>query len=153
MTFAHNYVFSNTLLNEFRGGFNAQHTSETQSYSTSALLAQTGLTVPQPDLQWPEAPQVLINGYLSTGAGNPGMQRGQIIQALDNLTWTHRKHTFKFGADFKRISDHDENVYGNYRSGWYVFDGSSDRWAAAIWRSLCGVSARAIRITPSQLDQ
>ncbi len=126
MTFAHNYVFSNSLMNEFRGGYNAQHTSENQSYSTSALLAATGLTVPQPDLQWPEAPQVLINGYLSTGAGNPGMQRGQIIQALDNLTWTHRKHTFKFGADFKRISDHDENVYGNYRSGWYVFDGSSD---------------------------
>jgi hypothetical protein len=125
MTFAHNYVFSNTLLNEFRGGFNAQHTSETQSYSTAALLAQTGLTVPQPDMQWPEAPQVLITGYLSTGAGNPGMQRGQIIQALDNLSWTHGKHTFKFGADFKRISDHDENVYGNYRSGWYVFDGSS----------------------------
>jgi hypothetical protein len=130
LTFAHNYVFSNTLLNEFRGGFNAQHTSETQSYSTAALLAQIGLTVPQPDLQWPEAPQVLINGYMSTGAGNPGMQRGQIIQALDNLTWTHRKHTFKFGADFKRISDHDENVYGNYRSGWYVFDGSSTVGAA-----------------------
>jgi hypothetical protein len=126
MTFAHNYVFSNTLLNEFRGGFNAQHTSENQSYSTAALLQQTGLTVPQPDLQWPEAPQILINGYLSTGAGNPGMQRGQIIQALDNVSWTHAKHTFKFGADFKRISDHDENVYGNYRSGWYVFDGSSD---------------------------
>ena len=130
MTFAHNYVFSNTLLNEFRGGYNAQHTSENQSYSTQALLTQTGLTVPQPDLQWPEAPQVLINGYLSTGAGNPGMQRGQIIQALDNLTWTHHKHTFKFGADFKRISDHDENVYGNYRSGWYVFDGSSNVGAA-----------------------
>jgi hypothetical protein len=130
LTFAHNYVFSNTLLNEFRGGFNAQHTSETQSYSTADLLTQTGLTVPQPDLQWPEAPQVLINGYMSTGAGNPGMQRGQIIQALDNLSWTHRKHTFKFGADFKRISDHDENVYGNYRSGWYVFDGSSDVAAA-----------------------
>ncbi|HEY1256866.1 MAG TPA: TonB-dependent receptor [Terracidiphilus sp.] len=130
MTFAHNYVFSNALLNEFRGGFNAQHTSENQSYSTSALLAQTGLTVPQPDLQWPEAPQILINGYLSTGAGNPGVQRGQIIQALDNLSWTHAKHTFKFGADFKRISDHDENVYGNYRSGWYVFDGSADVSAA-----------------------
>ncbi len=125
MTLAHNFIFSNTLMNEFRAGFNAQHTSENQSYSTNALLQQTELSVPQPDLQWPEAPQILINGYLSTGAGNPGMQRGQIIQALDNLSWTHKKHTFKFGADFKRITDHDENVYGNYRSGWYVFDGSS----------------------------
>lgn len=126
LTFAHNFIISPRLLNEFRGGYNAQHTSETQGYSTAALLAQTGLTVPQPDLEWSEAPQVLINGFLSTGAGNPGAQRGQIVQVLDNVSWTPKTHTFKFGADFKRLSDHDDNVFGNYRSGWYVFDGSSD---------------------------
>lgn len=126
LTFAHNYVFTPQLLNEFRAGFNAQHTSETQSYATNSLLTQTGLTVPQPDTDWSEAPQVLINGFMSTGAGNPGSQRGQIIQALDNVTWTTGKHNFKFGVDFKRLTDHDDNVFGNYRSGWYVFDGSSD---------------------------
>jgi hypothetical protein len=126
LTFAHNYAFSPRLLNEFRGGFNAQHTSETQSYSTTSLLTDTGLSVPQPDLDWSEAPQVLINGFISTGAGNPGTQRGQTIQALDNVTWTRGNHTFKFGADFRRLTDHDDNVYGNYRSGWYVFNGSSD---------------------------
>ncbi|MGB8259362.1 MAG: carboxypeptidase regulatory-like domain-containing protein [Terracidiphilus sp.] len=125
MTFAHNFVLSNSLINEFRGGYNAQHTSETQSYSTASILTATGLTVPQPDTKWSEAPQVLINGFMSTGAGNPGMQRGQIIQALDNLTWTHAAHTLKFGVDFKRLTDHDENLFGNYRSGWYVFNGSS----------------------------
>ncbi len=36
LTFAHNYIFTPHLLNEFRAGFNAQHTSETQSYSTNA---------------------------------------------------------------------------------------------------------------------
>ena len=125
LTFAHNFVFSPHLLNEFRGGYNAQHTSETQSYSTSTLLNQTSIAVPQPDTDWSEAPQVLINGFMSTGAGNPGMQRGQIVQALDNVSWTHRNHAFKLGADFKRISDHDDNVYGNYRSGWYVFNDTS----------------------------
>lgn len=131
LTIAHNYIFSTAVMNEFRAGFNAQHTSETQSYSTAGLLAQTGLTaVPQPDLQWSEAPQVLINGFMSTGAGNPGAQRGQIVQALDNFTWMRQNHIFKFGADFKRLTDHDDNVYGNYRSGWYVFNGSSDVGAA-----------------------
>jgi hypothetical protein len=125
LTFAHNYVFTPHLLNEFRAGFNEQHASETQSYSTTQLLNQVGLTVPQPDTQWSEAPQVLINGFISTGAGNPGMQRGQIIQALDNLTWSKQKHSFKFGVDMKRLSDHDDNVFGNYRSGWYVFNGNS----------------------------
>ncbi len=126
MTFAHNFVITPRLLNEFRAGYNAQHTSETQSYSTNTLLTQTGLaSVPQPDTEWSEAPQLLINGFMATGAGNPGVQRGQIIQALDNVTWTSAKHNFKFGGDFKRLTDHDDNVFGNYRSGWYVFDGSS----------------------------
>jgi len=127
LTFAHNYIFNSSLINEFRGGFNAQHASETQSYSTTSLLTQTGFdsVVPDPDMQWSEAPEILINGFMSTGAGNPGMQRGQIVQLLDNVTWTRRGHTFKFGFDFKRITDHDDNVYGNYRSGWYVFNGDS----------------------------
>ncbi len=127
MTFAHNYVLTSSLVNEFRGGFNAQHTSDNQSFSTSQLLTQTGLAgvVPQPDLDWAEAPQLLLNGFMATGGGNPTRQRGQIIEALDNLTWSRQHHTFKFGGDWKRLSDHDENVFGNYRSGWYVFDGSS----------------------------
>jgi hypothetical protein len=128
LTFAYNYIFSPTLLNEFRGGFNAQHASETQYYSTTDLLQKTGFAsvVPDPDTAWPEAPEILINGFMSTGAGNPGMQRGGIVQLLDNVTWTRHNHAFKFGFDFKRISDHDDNVYGNYRSGWYVFNGTSD---------------------------
>ena len=128
LTFAHNFIFNQNLLNEFRGGFNAQHASETQYYSTNDLLSETGFAsvIPDPDTQWAEAPEILINGFMSTGAGNPGMQRGQIVQLLDNVTWTRHNHTFKFGFDFKRISDHDDNVYGNYRSGWYVFNGTSD---------------------------
>jgi hypothetical protein len=138
LTFAHNLILSSHLLNEFRGGYNAQHTSETQSYATTALLSQTGLTVPQPDTEWSEAPQVVINGLMSTGAGNPGVQRGEIIQLLDNVSWSKGRHSFKFGADFKRITDHDDNVFGNYRSGWYVFDGSS-----SIVEGTAGVSAAA----------
>jgi hypothetical protein len=131
LTFAHNYLFNPRLLNEFRGGFNAQHTSANQSFSTTQLLSQIGITgVPQPDLDWSEAPQVLINGFVATGGGNPTRQRGQIIELLDNVTWTKQKHSLKFGVDFKRLTDHDDNVYGNYRSGWYVFNGSSAVGAA-----------------------
>jgi len=52
LTFAHNYIFTTNLLNEFRGGYNAQHTSTTQSYSTAALQSEVGINaIPQPDLQ------------------------------------------------------------------------------------------------------
>jgi hypothetical protein len=131
LSFAYNYVITPKLLNEFRGGYNAQHLSETQGYSSTALQSQVGLSaIPQPDTQWSEAPQVLINGFMATGGGNPAYQRGEIIQLLDNVTWTEKNHSFKFGADFKRLTDHDDNVFGNYRAGWYVFDGSSDVGAA-----------------------
>ncbi len=150
LTFAHNFIFTPKLLNEFRGGYNAQHTSETQSYSTASILSQTGITVPQPDLDWSEAPQVIINGFMSTGAGNPGTQRGQIVQLLDNVTWSPTGHTFKFGADFKRISDHDDNVFGNLRSGWFVFDGVIE-CRCRYRRSIHRISARSSRLHRSEL--
>ena len=125
LTFAYNYIFTPKLLNEFRGGYNAQHTSTTQNYSTSQLLQQTGLTVPQTNNEWSEAPQLLINGFMATGGGNPTRQRSETIELLDNVSWNKGRHNFKFGADFKRLTDHDDNVFGNYSSGWYVFDSSS----------------------------
>ncbi len=121
MTFAHTYTITNNLVNEFRGGYNAQHTSTTQSFSTTELLNKIGLTVLQPDLLWSQPPDVTITGFNVTGGGNPTRQRGQIIQALDNLNWIKGKHSLKFGVDFKRLTDHDDNVFGNDSSGVYAF--------------------------------
>lgn len=131
LTFAHNFIFTPNLLNEFRGGYNGQHTSLNENFSTQQLLSETGITaITSPDLQWAEAPQVIITGFMSSGGGNPTKQRGQIIQLLDNVTWTKQKHTFKFGVDWKRMTDHDDNVFGSQRSGQYAFDGSSSVTAA-----------------------
>ncbi len=125
MTFAYNYTLTPHLVNEFRGGYNAQHTSTNQSFSTQTLLSETGLTVPQVDTQWAQSPDVVITGFNPTGGGNTTRQRGQIIQALDNVTWNKGNHTAKVGGDFKRLSDHDDNVFGNDMSGVYNFlDGS-----------------------------
>jgi hypothetical protein len=125
LTFAYNYIFTPKLLNEFRGGYNAQHTSTTQNYSTAQLLQETGLTVPQVNTEWSEAPNLYINGFMATGGGNPTRQRSETIELLDNVTWNKGHHNFKFGADFKRLTDHDDNVFGNYSSGEYAFDSSS----------------------------
>jgi hypothetical protein len=61
-----------------------------------------------------------------TGGANPSVQHSNIIQVLDNVTWNKGAHTFKFGADFRRLTDHDDNVFGNYRSGQYVL--TIHRW-------------------------
>jgi hypothetical protein len=59
------------------------------------------------------------------------VQHSNIIQVLDNVTWNKGAHTFKFGADFRRLTDHDDNVFGNYRSGQYVFDNSQTAFTDA----------------------
>jgi hypothetical protein len=60
-----------------------------------------------------------------TGGLNTTRQQSKVIQLLDDLTWVEGKHTFKFGGDVRRLTDHDENVFGNYRAGQYVFNGTS----------------------------
>ena len=66
-----------------------------------------------------------IAGLQRTGGLNTTNQQSKIIQLLDDLTWIKGKNTFKFGGDVRRLTDHDENVFGNYRAGQYVFNQTS----------------------------
>ncbi|HEY4358478.1 MAG TPA: carboxypeptidase regulatory-like domain-containing protein [Acidobacteriaceae bacterium] len=42
------------------------------------------------------------------------------IQFRDDVTWSHGKHTFKFGVDYNKVSDFINNLYNGY--GTYDFD-------------------------------
>lgn len=42
------------------------------------------------------------------------------IQFRDDLTWSHAKHTFKFGVDYNKVTDYINNLYNGY--GTYDFD-------------------------------
>jgi Carboxypeptidase regulatory-like domain/TonB dependent receptor len=130
LTVAYNYVITPTLFNEVRTGFNTLHMQTTQNVNPAALLSQTGITG-IPDIPTEASvPNFQVLGFQSTGGGNPSMQRSNIFQILDNLTWTKQKHTLKFGGDFRRMTDHDDNVFGSTRLGQYVFNGSSSVGAA-----------------------
>ena len=63
---------------------------------------------------------------MTSGGANPSKQRSKVIQLLDNLTYTKGTHTMKFGIDFRRLTDHDDNVFGNQRAGQFNFNGTSD---------------------------
>jgi Carboxypeptidase regulatory-like domain len=128
LTAAYNYAFTPGLMNELRAGFNGMHTRTTMNtnLTSSSYLSATGITgIPQPD-DITEVPNVAITGFMPTGGGNPSVQRSNVIQVIDNLTWARNGHTFKFGGDFRRLTDHDDNVFGSWRSGQYEFDSSSD---------------------------
>ena len=124
-TLAHTYVISPALINEFRAGFNARRTATSININTQQLLTQSGITgITDVDTS-PEAPEAQITGFAITGGGNPSRQGSGTLQLIDNLTWTKGTHTFKFGFDFRRMTDHDDNVFGSYRSGLYTFNGTS----------------------------
>jgi hypothetical protein len=124
LTVAHNYVLRPTLINEFRAGFNNLHLLTTFGINASQIIAETGLTGLPPIPNVSAVPDVQITGFQRTGGANPSKQRSNIFQVLDTLTWTKQKHTFKFGGDFRRMTDHDDNVFGNQFLGQYNFNGS-----------------------------
>lgn len=126
LTVAYNYVITPSVVNEVRAGFNGVHTSLNFNENNTALLNNLGLVIPSgvalPAVS--EVPNFQITGFQPTGGANPSKQLSNIIQILDNVTWTKRKHTLKFGGDFRRMTDHDDNVFGSQRLGQYVFNGS-----------------------------
>jgi hypothetical protein len=127
LTVAYNYVIKPTLINELRAGFNGLHSETTFGLSTTGILSQLGLVIPAGvtlDSE-PTVPNFQVTGFQSTGGANPSLQRSNIFQILDNVTLMKHNHTFKFGGDFRRMTDHDDNVFGNLRSGQFGFDGST----------------------------
>jgi len=125
LTVAYNYTFSPKLINEFRGGFNSLRDQLNANVNSAALLNQIGITGIPDVATVPTVPDVTIPGLQRTGGLNTTRQQSKVIQLLDDLTWVEGKHTFKFGGDVRRLTDHDENVFGNYRAGQYVFNGTS----------------------------
>ena len=132
VTFSHNYTITPSIVNELRAGFNGTHFSTIMLQGNSSqylnLAGIQGIDSPDPV---PEVPNATITGFMVTGGGNPSVQHSNIVQLLDNVTWTKGEHTFKFGADFRRMTDHDDNVFGNYQSGQYVFDNSQTAFTDA----------------------
>ena len=127
LTLAHNFVISPTVINELRGGYSRYHLHTTLDVNSQDILNEVGLQGIPNVSPYGAVPSVLFGstGFQQTGGANPSTQISNTVEISDNLTWNHRDHTFKFGMDFRRLSDHDDNAFGSLRSGQYGFDGSS----------------------------
>jgi hypothetical protein len=129
LTLAHNFSITPSLLNELRGGFSRFHLQTTLDVNSQDILNELGLTgIPNPS-PYGAVPNVFFGGadgnFQQTGGANPSTQISNTIQISDSLTWVKHNHTFKFGFDWRRLSDHDDNAFGSIRSGQYAFDGQS----------------------------
>ena len=110
------HTFSPTLLNELRGGFDLENVSQlstrTNTSFTIESLGINGLLVGGPGgrpLRKDEEgfPLISIAGYMGMGddyaASN--LDNSRTYQFVDNLTWVHGTHTFKFGGDIRKLFD------------------------------------------------
>jgi hypothetical protein len=111
------HMFSNTMINEARGGFNREnsftHSNTTlQSFLSSIGFDQNAIdayaaVVGQSQLSTHGHPYINIAGNFTTfgrnGDRNTERQTSQYLATFgDTLTWVVNKHNFKMGADFVR---------------------------------------------------
>ena len=105
-----------SLLNQFRGGYDRENVSQlskrTNTNFTIESLGINGLKVGGPNgrpLRADEEgfPLLNISGYLGMGddLAASNLDNSRTYQFVDNLTWVKGTHTFKFGADVRRLLD------------------------------------------------
>lgn len=98
-----NHIFSPTLLNNLRFGFN-------RVFSDTFPVAPPGNAGPDFGLQGlPGAfafglPPIRVAGYsfLGTSEWRPQWQVSQVYQVMDNISWTRGNHSYRFGFEYKR---------------------------------------------------
>ncbi|HEV2424735.1 MAG TPA: carboxypeptidase regulatory-like domain-containing protein [Terriglobia bacterium] len=98
-------VLSPTLVNDFRFGYQYYHgTKEAQNIS-SGFLPSVGITR-APGATNNGIPAINIPGYGDLGDSDifqPQIRKNQTFQFTDSLVWVKGRHTFRFGADVRRL--------------------------------------------------
>src|SRR3984957_15631117 len=92
------HIFSPTLVNESKFGFN-RATSNTYNIGRNGTFSQILIaTGPGP-------------GFITQNTNENSIYVGNSFSWIDNLTWIHGRHTFKFGAEVRRIQVNQESGY------------------------------------------
>jgi hypothetical protein len=92
------HIFSPTLVNEAKFGFN-RATSNTYNTGRNGTIYQISIaTGPGP-------------GFITENTNENSIYAGNSFSWIDNLTWIHGRHTFKFGAEVRRIQVNQESGY------------------------------------------
>lgn len=105
LTVAWNYTITPTVINELRTGYSESKTAQNFSYTAQESASVLGLSgLPQAVPSGADiVPTITIAGYVNLFGQSQNGDQGT-KQVLDTLTWTRGKHTFKFGADYRRLT-------------------------------------------------
>jgi hypothetical protein len=122
--FGWTHVFSPSLLNDFRAGYNRIASHDEPLEFGQNVSAQYGtFGVPFNPIYSGGLPSLSISGFTNLGAptSNPQDQYSGVWQYRDGLTWIHGSHTFKFGGEWRRDSEIFLDL--NYNRGYFQFTG------------------------------
>lgn len=111
---AHNYVLRPNLINEVRAGYANRPRSvdfgpNGGSFDGPGLIAALGIQGIRSDPpKGAQIPDFGITGFSGTGRSRGFTQLSRTIQFTDNVSWTRARHSFKFGADIRRLRTTDD---------------------------------------------
>ncbi|HTS24448.1 MAG TPA: TonB-dependent receptor [Bryobacteraceae bacterium] len=124
LTVAHNYLITSHLINEARAGYTGVNTGTNYPYTAAGIQQALGLQLAGPPPPGAAAPSFSITGFTGTTGGTTSISRTNTRQILDNLTWTHGRHTVKVGGDYRHLTGLYTNVFASSRMGSYSFNNS-----------------------------
>ncbi len=104
-------TLSSSRINEVRFGY-SRYTTSFSSLDANFDPTSIGLNLGTGKLGLPEFDFTNIENLGATGFSVPRGRTSGTYQILDNVTWLHGKHTFKFGGEFRRanISNFNDNL-------------------------------------------
>ena len=130
LAMAYNWAARPTLFNEFRFGWARQESLFTfgpggKAFDGPGLLSKAGIVGVRSDPpKGSQVPDIQINGIQGTGQGREGVTRSRTWQFADNVSWLKGRHTFKFGADIRRLNTTDiTSFFTGDDMGTYGFNG------------------------------
>jgi TonB dependent receptor len=131
---SYNYILTQNLLNEFRAGLGKLITGQNlNAVNNSSIITGLGVQgIPNPlPLSIPTVPTFNITGFTATGY-NIGPSSSTTYDFIDNVTWTHGKHTFKSGMELQRYYTYQSNVFASQRDGAYYFQNGNPSSTAIL---------------------
>lgn len=116
------HVFSPRLLNDFRLAF-SRLVSIRRPPSGVPNVNTFGVPIYQPTAVPPAIQSISISGYFSTGANPTAKYPRTNFSYIDDLHWTHGKHSFAFGGIYEKDQLNMVNVLG--QPGTFTFSGDT----------------------------
>jgi hypothetical protein len=97
------WIIRPNLLNEFLGGVSYAPSGSQFPFDGRSFMNSLNFSDIQKDIFFNALPNFSIDRLQGFSKGRPGRSVSWNTQFIDNFSWIHGRHTFKFGMDMRRL--------------------------------------------------